>query len=288
MIKVLLKGGLGNQMFQYAIGRVLSIKHNTLLVLDTSYLDLDIKNITKRSYDLDVFGIEINNIKDNDIPFIFKTFESKIITNLLVMIRKVFRVSGQETGYSFNPEILNTLDGAYLSGYFQSYKYFKGYEEQILKDFTFKNIPNSIEVLAGEISNTNSVCVHVRRGDYVGNKNHEVVNLDYYKKGIDLISEQTKIEKIYVFSDDIEWCKDNIKFEFETVFIGEEYVGYKDSGHMYLMSKCRNFVIANSSFSWWAAWLAPRPDKVVICPKKWFGDSSINTADLIPETWIRI
>ena len=287
MIKVLLKGGLGNQMFQYALGRALSISNKTNLVLDTSYLDLEIKKITKRNYDLDVFGIEINNINSNT-PFIFKTFKNKILTNLFLMIRKVFRVKGQEMSYNFNPEILNVGSDAYLSGYFQSYKYFEKYKDQIIKDFTFKNIPNNIEVLAGEISNTNSVCIHVRRGDYVGNKNHEVVNLDYYKKGIDIISQKTKIEKIYVFSDDIAWCRSNLKFDFDTIFVGEEYVGYKDSGHMYLMSKCRNFIIANSSFSWWAAWLAPRSDKMVICPKKWFGDSSINTNDLIPETWIRI
>ena len=219
MIKVLLKGGLGNQMFQYALGRALSISNKTNLVLDTSYLDLEIKKITKRNYDLDVFGIEINNINSNT-PFIFKTFKNKILTNLFLMIRKVFRVKGQEMSYNFNPEILNVGSDAYLSGYFQSYKYFEKYKDQIIKDFTFKNIPNNIEVLAGEISNTNSVCIHVRRGDYVGNKNHEVVNLDYYKKGIDLISNQTKIEKIYVFSDDIAWCRSNLKFDFDTRILG--------------------------------------------------------------------
>ncbi len=287
MIKVLLKGGLGNQMFQYALGRVLSISNNTDLELDTSYLDLEIKNVTKRGYDLDVFGVEINYI-ENNTPFIFKTFKNKTLTNLFLMIRKVFKVKGQELSYSFNPEILNIGRDAYLSGYFQSYKYFEKYKDQIIKDFTFKNIPNNIEVLGGEISNTNSVCVHVRRGDYVGNKLHEVVDRDYYKNGIDIISQKAKIEKIYVFSDDIAWCEQNLKFNFETIFVGEEYAGFKNSGHMYLMSQCRNFIIANSSFSWWAAWLAPRQDKMVICPNNWFADSSINSLDLIPETWVRI
>ena len=114
------------------------------------------------------------------------------------------------------------------------------------------------------------------------------VNDEYYLRGIDYISKKTPIEKIYVFSDDANWCKENIKFEFPTMYVDDEYAGMKGEGHMYLMSKCRNFVIANSSFSWWGAWLSSYENKIVVCPKQWFGDVSIDTNDLIPEDWKRI
>ena len=103
-----------------------------------------------------------------------------------------------------------------------------------------------------------------------------------------IIFTSLSVEKIYVFSDDIEWCRANLSFGIPTMFVGDEYAGEKGEGHMYLMSKCKYFIIANSSFSWWGAWLALFKDKIVICPKQWFGDASIDTSDLIPESWIRI
>lgn len=275
MIIVRLQGGLGNQMFQYALGRALSMKNKTELKLDTSFFDL--KNVPKRNYDLDVFNIK-GNLTTN-----------KYINHIIYFFKKLIGHKGQEKYFAFDPNILSIGPNAYLDGYWQSSKYFKGYEDQIREDFTLKNKPTqNIQVLAGEISKINSVCVHVRRGDYVGNKNHEVVGPDYYKKGIEQISKLKTIEKIYVFSDDIEWCKSNLKFEFSTIFVDDSFVGAKGEGHMYLMSKCHNFIIANSSFSWWAVWLNESKDKIVICPKQWFPDNTINTSDLIPSEWIRI
>lgn len=262
MIDVRLKGGLGNQMFQYALGRVLSIKHNTNLFLDLNYFKN--KNFTPREYNLDQFNIKAQIIEKSRIPLLLKFF--------LPLIKKI-----------------NWNGNIYLDGYFQSEKYFKEYTEVIRKDFTLKNSPaQNIQILAEEIKKANSVCIHVRRGDYVGNKFHEVVDNEYYNKGIEYINSRTSIEKIYVFSDDIEWCKNNLKFEFPTMFVDSGYAGEKGEGHMYLMSKCKNFIIANSSFSWWGAWLASYPAKIIVAPKQWFPDASINTDDLIPKEWVRI
>jgi len=272
MIIVRLKGGLGNQMFQYALGRVLSLKFDTRLKLDTYFLNLNIKGVTKRNYDLDVFDIkaEVSN---------------NIFTSFFLSLFKYKR----EKGFHFDEDVMNVGGDVYLDGYWQSPKYFKGFEDAIKRDFKLKNIPaKNIQDLEGEISSTDSVCIHVRRGDYVGNKVHETISLDYYKSGLEIISQKTNVKKIYVFSDDIKWCRENLSFPKPTVFVDESFAGEKGEGHMYLMSKCKNFIIANSSFSWWAAWLCDYNDKIIVCPKKWFTDESIDTSDLIPKEWIKI
>ena len=289
MIIVRLKGGLGNQMFQYVLGRVLALKNGTELKLNTSFLNLNFKSITKRIYNLDVFNIRAGIAKESDIPFIFRLPNNKICLYLIFLFRKIIKSNGQEKSFNFNKKILSVGRNAYLNGYWQSPKYFEGFEEVIRKDFTLKNPPaQNIQNLAGEIEKINSLCIHVRRGDYIGNKNHEIVNQEYYEKGIEHISQKTSIEKIYIFSDDIAWCKNNLKFDFPIMFVDDEYAGEKDEGHMFLMSKCKNFIIANSSFSWWGAWLSNNKDKIVVCPKKWFPNISIDTSDLIPKNWIRI
>ncbi len=289
MIIVRLKGGLGNQMFQYALGRALSLRYNTRLKLDTFFYNLNLKNVTKRGYDLDVFNISGEIAHKSDIPFLYRLYNNKTVVDIISMFRKIIKIKGQEKGFNFDSSIFNIGEDTYLDGYWQSPKYFTEYEDVIRKDFTPKNIPTqNIQDLAKEISNTNALCIHVRRGDYVGNPSHEVITKDYYDKCIEEISKTKTIGKIYVFSDDVDWCKNNLSFSFPTMFVENEYSGVKGEGHMFLMSKCKNFIIANSSFSWWAAWLSNDKEKIVICPKQWFGDASIDTSDLIPKEWIRI
>jgi len=162
-------------------------------------------------------------------------------------------------------------------------------EDIIRKDFTLKedlsiNIKNLMEVIEKE----NSLCIHVRRGDYIGNSSYDVIEKEYYDKSIEKVNSLTKIDRIYVFSDDIKWCEENMRFDFPIIFVGEEYRGKKEEGHMILMSKCKNFIIPNSSFAWWGAWLCENKNKIVICPKQWFNDEHINTDDLIPKEWIKI
>jgi hypothetical protein len=136
----------------------------------------------------------------------------------------------------------------------------------------------------------NSLCIHVRRGDYVGSVNHEVVTRDYYDRALEYINKKTKIDKIYLFSDDIKWCEENLKFEIPTMYVGDEYAGEKAEGHHILMRSCKHFIIPNSTFSWWAAWLAPYKDKIIVAPKKWYPETSkYNDEDnIVPESWIKI
>jgi hypothetical protein len=293
MIIVRLQGGLGNQMFQYAIGRALAIKNNVPLGLDLTFL-LDrtpIPNFTFRDYNLDVFNIEAIIVSKKNIPFLYQKHNLGIFMRYIDYIRRKFvSTPGKEKKeLFFDEEIFNLGSNVYLEGWWQSYKYFSNIEDVIKKDFTLKNkLPLNIENLVEVIKKENSLCIHVRRGDYVGNKYHEIVGKEYYDKGIEKMKSMTSIDKIYVFSDDIEWCKDNMKFDLPTMFVGNEYSGIKNEGHIILMSACRNFIIPNSSFSWWGAWLSDYKNKIVIAPKQWVGNESINTDNLILKEWIRI
>ncbi len=290
MIIVRLKGGLGNQMFQYALGRALSIKYNVPLGLDLSFLleTTPRLNFTFREYDLNIFNIKAEVVPYRKIPFMNRLFKGRV-GRIVENLRKFSFIKGVERSFGFNKSILNIGPDAYLDGYWQSPKYFKDIEDIIRNDFTFNvNFSDNILNLAEEIKNGNSVCVHVRRGDYVGNKNHEVVDKNYYQEAIKKIKGLIEIDKIYVFSDDIKWCKENMNFDYTTMFVGDEYAGIKAGGHLFLMSQCKNFIIPNSTFSWWGAWLSNNKNKIVIVPKKWFPWMIINLIDIIPEEWIRI
>lgn len=293
MIITRLQGGMGNQMFQYALGRALSVKNGVPLGLDLTFL-LDrtpIPNFTFRDYDLDIFNIEATIVSKKDIPFLYRKYSLGIFMRYLDYLRrKLVNTPGKEKrNCYFDQSIFDLESDLYLEGWWQSYKYFEDISDLIRKDFTLKNkLPLHVENLREVIQKENSLCIHVRRGDYVGNSFHEIVGKEYYEEGIKKIKSLTKIDKIYVFSDDIKWCEENMKFEFPTMFVGEEYTGTKAEGHLMLMKSCKNFIIPNSSFSWWGAWLSDYKDKVVIVPKRWFADESINSDDLIPSGWIRI
>jgi hypothetical protein len=254
MITIRLKGGLGNQMFQYAAGRALALENRTGLRLDVSYFDFKLPGITKRAYGLDVFNVKAEIVKTSFFRFI---------------LEKIFSKKKEE--------------------YFQSPKYFQEHEDTLRQDFTLKEpLSDTSKILQEEIKNGNSVGVHVRRGDYATNSFNLLMSADYYSKGIEYISQKTNIEKIYVFSDDISWCKENLNFIYPTVFVENVYSGRHGEGHMMLMMECKNFIIANSSFSWWAAWLGTNPQKIIVAPKQWFKNDIMSTADLIPEGWTRI
>lgn len=288
MIIVRLKGGMGNQMFQYALGRSLSIKNRVPFKIDIS--SYKIENEVKRRYDLGIFNIVEDIAEEKEIPLLYRNLNDNLfLSKINSAINKFMKNKGKETSFSFDSKVLGLGSDIYLDGYWQSQKYFIDIEDIIRRDFTLKKkLSLNIENLKELIKKENSLCIHVRRGDYVGNKKHEVVGRDYYDNAIEKMERLTKIDNIYVFSDDIKWCEENMKFEFPTTFVGEEYAGENAEGHLVLMSACNNFIIPNSSFSWWAAWLSDYKDKIVIAPKQWFGDKNINTDDLISNEWIRI
>ncbi len=282
MIIVKMMGGIGNQMFQYAAGRRLSIKHKTILKLDLSFL-LDRtprENFTYRDYELGVFNIHENFVSPLEIKIFWVKQKLKLI-NLV-----------NEPQHYFHESMSSISDNSYLVGYWQSEKYFKDVEDTIRYEFNVKFKAEGInKKIAEEINSCESVSVHIRRGDYVSNpetnKYHGLCPLEYYQKALKKITSRIENPHFFIFSDDPEWAQKNLDFEHPSKFIthnGAEK-SYED---MRLMSLCKHNIIANSSFSWWGAWLNRNPDKIVIAPRKWFNDPSINTDDLIPESWMRI
>jgi hypothetical protein len=178
-----------------------------------------------------------------------------------------------------------------LDGYWQSPFFFSEFEEQIRKDFEFinkvENETGEIKEMLELINSKNSVMVNVRRTDYLNTSFHGVMGLDYLNQSKEIIESKVENPHYFIFSDDVEWCRENIQFENMTL-VDHRYKGEKFGFYLQLMSKCKHFIIPNSTFAWWAAWLNTDEEKVVIAPKQWFTDNNINTADLIPSNWIRI
>ena len=288
MIIVKLIGGLGNQMFQYATARRLAFKHDTALILDLSSFE---------TYKLHNYALNHFNI--NAQIAIPKQLGLCRSDSRLSRLRRIFLRSNshdsnyiKEKNFNFDREILELSDNVYLDGYWQSEKYFKDIENIIKKEFRLEyELDEKNREMADYISNCESVSIHVRRGDYVTNSVinafHGTCDMDYYLRCISLLKNKIKDPHFFIFSDDPEWVKINLNIDFPTIFIthnGPEK-NYED---LKLMSLCKHNIIANSSFSWWGAWLNDNPQKIVIGPLNWFRDNKINTRDLMPEYWNRL
>lgn len=296
MIIVKLIGGLGNQMFQYALGRHLAIKYNTVLKLDTSYL-LDRrprKDMVFRDYDLSIFNIEEKIATESEVVSYtrqYKSYWRALIFSLFEKISKPNVV--REQSPHFESKILESGQSAYLIGFWQSEKYFKDIESTIRSDFTFKEKLNSrCNSLALTIQSTNAVCLNVRRTDYVTNplssKYLGFIGLDYIYQAVNLIAENVHQPEFFIFSDDLEWCKENIRLDYTCTIVSHEYAGEKFADYLHLMTLCKHFIIPNSTFAWWAAWLSTNTDKIIIAPKNWVKESSRYNKDLLPEKWIQL
>jgi hypothetical protein len=275
MIIVTLMGGTGNQMFQYAFARNLSLKYNKTLKIDLSFLKN--KNMgldfVYRDYSLNIFNIyeDFNIDKNHFIKINEPCFEYE--QSVLDMIHS------------------NSDSNFLLNGYWQTSKYFKEFEKEIRKDFTFRDeIENSnsyVKEMLNDIKSKNSVLLNIRRTDYLSTNYHGVMGKEYIDKGVKLIESKIKNPRYFLFSDDLDWCRENIKLSNMTI-VDHSYKGDRFSYYLQLMKNCKHFIIPNSSFAWWAAWLNQDKNKIVIAPKQWFTDTNINTTDLTPDDWIRI
>ncbi|HVA97514.1 MAG TPA: alpha-1,2-fucosyltransferase [Bacteroidia bacterium] len=297
MIVVRFTGGLGNQMFQYALGTHLAIKNKTELLIDTTLL-LDHSNpheiVTHRNLDIDIFNVKLNIASQH----IVEKFNGKQYNHVLgKMINKVqwqFKKKNLivEHVRNFNPDILQLSDNKCLVGAWQSEKYFKAIEKEIREQFTFKNaLSGATAELGKKIQNENSLCINVRRGDYVTSpiysKTLGTMPLQYFMKGYEYHKSKNAINHIFIFSDDLVWCKANFNFDIPHTFVEHEFAGARFSNYLQLMSMCKHFIIPNSTFAWWGAWLSPNKDKIVMAPKNWFADNTLNCDDIIPKQWIK-
>lgn len=285
-IIVKLNGGLGNQMFQWALARMIEERMDIKTFLDMSYF----KTGYARPYQLDIFNFKPQFVKGE-----FEYFKLDVIWTFRKYLNKK-KFLGlslySEPHFHVDKEINLLTPNTYLEGFFQSEKYFKCVESQLREDFKFSaplNDENRRTI--AKIKDTNSVSVHIRRGDYVKKKRYQNLyadcSLDYYRSGVEHIAKSHPDPTLFVFSDDIKWVKENFKMPYECVFV-EHNTGKKSYEDMRLMSLCRHNIIANSSFSWWGAWLNNNQEKIVIAPKRWFNDEEIIQSDVIPDEWIRI
>ena len=290
MVIVCLMGGLGNQMFQYAAGRAIAHRNQTQLKLDVSALERD----AARSYRLHRFNIvESVATPDELARFTKRDLWGRISRRAERYLLPPYRRSVFAQRFDhFDPDILRLRGSVYLTGYWQSEKYFKDIEQIIRQDFTFRHPPDTEnQKLARMIANTNSVSLHIRRGDYISNPDaYEVLgvcSLAYYQAATEELTHTIKQPHFFVFSDDMEWVCQNLRLDYPTTYVTHNGIE-KDYEDLCLMSQCKHHIIANSAFSWWGAWLCTYPAKIVIAPEKWFNKADYDTRDLIPAAWIRI
>ncbi len=287
MLIIRLMGGLGNQMFQYALYEAFLNKGKAAKI--------DLSWYTRaREHN----GYELSNVFDLT-PYLSDYNEAKKIGEVEydILHRAYRKIFGHKKTNIFQDvdnaiiydEDIWQLDNCYLAGYWQSEKYFNNIRALLLKKFMFRPISDRVNLdVAEKILKTNSASIHIRRGDYLKESVYGgICTLEYYRKAIECLQSLVKTKLcFFVFSDDIEWCKNNLKIE-SAFYVGhnKNIASYID---MQLMSMCKYNIIANSSFSWWGAWLNNKTDKIVIAPSRWFNKSKYGREDIVPETWIRI
>jgi len=281
-----LNGGLGNQMFQWALARMIEETTDMEVYLDMSYF----QKRYARPFELGIFRLEPKLIEDK-----LTKLKLEIIWRLRALLKweEFLGITlYSEAKFNFDPSITRIKPNTFIEGFFQSELYFKCIEKKLREDFVFAKFPDGVNSrLRNEITSENSVSLHIRRGDYVQKKRYQDVyatcSLDYYKRGVELIAQKHPNPIVFIFSDDIPWVKKNLKLPYECVYVSHN-TGENSYEDMRLMSLCKHNVIANSSFSWWGAWLNTNPEKIVVAPQKWFNDENIIQTDVIPENWMRL
>lgn len=292
---VKIQGGLGNQMFQYAFGQSLSED----VLYDLSWFEgpLPSAKATSRALELEAFCCELKVASAAEVCHAQGTLIRRR-SPLPSCLRKIFGGAKRDIYESFIREeqacvfqetFLEKRPNAYYEGYFNSERYFLPIQDKIRKDFQLR-VPfvGANEQMFEQISSVNAVSLHVRRGDYVNaSKTYALCSLDYYQAAVEHILHNVENPHFFIFSDDLPWVLECLQLDchFTLVDINDHKTGFND---LMLMSHCQHHIIANSTFSWWAAWLNPSPSKIVIAPKAWFATEKKSDQDLIPSSWLRL
>ena len=298
MIIIKLQGGLGNQLFQYAFGRALSLEYKRGFALNILWYKKN-KN-WKYFLPLSIFNFNINK---KGPPASFLKYTNLINKHNRLLRKPLDKISKYFPFWKFLPNYINEnkfniLDIPrnnilYFDGYWQNLEYFEKYEDIIRKEFTLKNkLNDGNEKYLKKIVSSNSISIHIRRGLYISDQDllnlYPRCSLTYYCNAISYIGEIIKHPGFFVFSNEIEWAKRNLKINYPMIFIDNEGPDFE---HLFLMSQCKHNIIANSTFSWWGAWLNNNPSKIIIVPEKWVNDSKQNRIymqNIIPQSWITI
>lgn len=302
---VSLNGGLGNQMFQYAYIKALAKRNKKEFLLDFSNFETYKLHNPDKAMILNL-NIENNAISKNKL----ETLKGKKIkTKCPGFLRKVlgvkkYKIVGakiktikEQIGQAciFDKTLFDLKNPTYIEGYFQSEKYFKKIKKDLLKDFLPKDgFSDGYKGVLKEIKDKkhSSISLHIRRGDYISNPETAKIHggccpINYYEKAIEFLKNNIKNPKIFIFSNDLKWVKENIKTDVPMIFVdcATEKTPYED---IWLMANCNHNIIANSSFSWWGAWLNENNNKIVIAPKKWFNKEDMGFKDIYSEDWKKI
>lgn len=292
MIIIRLKGGMGNQMFQYAFAKSMAAKLQTTLEIDCSLL-LDRARGDEhvyRDYDLTIFKLkETFTLNLFMLRLLFSLRSSK----LGKLVRKVMA-----TGLSYEKErhfhvdkdlIESPKDNTLYEGWWQSEQYFEPIKKDVRKAFTFRTPLLVIsEAILSRIKSTNSVCLNVRRTDFLTTPELNATGREYFLNAANAMSGLVENPHFFVFSDDVVWCKENIILDHPVEIVEHDHKGHKFGNYLQLMKSCKHFIIPNSSFAWWAVWLNENPERKVIAPKNWFNGNKYDTSDLVPDDWIRM
>lgn len=271
MIVVRLQGGLGNQMFQYATGLALARRHRASLYVDPSTLDRD----PKRRFMLDGYGIDPGGPG------------ARVRVGVLRMILP----HQVERHFGYHQDCVDWPAHVYLDGYWQSPRYFDDRRQDLQRLFLPVVPQSGVSALVRKMEAPMTVALHIRRGDYVEDPQtrayHGLCGSDYYRTALRCLTTAEDGLRLFVFTDDPEWVSAelDIGMPFELV---SGRLSVDATQELWLMSRCHHHIIANSTFGWWAAWLAERPGQKVVMPRQWFADATIDIADLAPPTWLRV
>lgn len=288
MIFTSIYGGLGNQMFQYAIGKSISTASKVDFKIDT--YKINNSNYISRDFSLSKFNIsaelaEISEVNKFHWSKYFDFIFGKLYQSNIRFSNKIF----EKKTFHFDEKMLSISSG-YLDGYWQCFKYFEDIREILLKEFTLVDEMNfENKLILNQINELNSVSIHIRRGDYVKDKKnnaiYNVFGMEYYHNAIDFISKKIDSPYFFVFSDDLVWASKNLNLN-NAIYVDVNTTKNPEND-LVLMSNCKHNIIANSTFSWWGSWLNQNSEKITIAPKKWM--STINYLDdLYPDAWIRL
>ncbi|MEK7636842.1 MAG: alpha-1,2-fucosyltransferase [Patescibacteria group bacterium] len=282
-------GGTGNQMFQYAVGRALALRLGTEVKVDVT----EFARYPLRTYDLHKFNVHTAKASAQEFLTLRGQINqgpsSRLLQRLLPRIYRTKTGYYKERGFTFDTNVLNLPDNTLLEGFWQSEKYFTDVADTIRQDFmTTEPLDPVNQHLYDQIKGTMAIAVHVRRGDYVTNSVtnafHGTTPLEYYRAAVQKMTAYVPQATFFVFSDDHPWVQQNLKFNAPTVFVTANDAS-RSHFDLHLMRACQHHVLANSSFSWWGAWLAEHPTQHVIAPARWFANISLDTKDLIPDRW---
>ena len=287
MIISRIDGGLGNQMFQYAYGFYLAQRAETEFYLDISSYEKQ----PQHGYLLDHFRIDAEVLPAKLVAKIPRKYRSSVAKVTWLQDRFGLRSlrRHKERDFGFRSSHLQAGDNRYLVGYWQSEQFFPRMRDELLKQFALRrNLTAQSQEIGGRMAESNSVALHVRRGDYVTSQSaaaiYEHLSVDYYHRCLQMWASQQYRPEVYIFSNDIAWCREQFQLEYPTHFVDHTSAdtAFED---LWMMQQAACLVMANSTFSWWAAWLNQRSGRQVIAPSRWFRPGAMDGSNILCRDW---